>query len=95
MNKDIYDDHASAYPNDSRIEGFFFQIKYVEEMLHREKEQHMSYYWNNNTQSNGYANGLRPDGSCANWGVRVYPKIKTEIIAEMHILTFLNMPIKM
>ena len=76
VNKDIYDDHASAYPNDSRIEGDFLPNQVCGgNAPPREGATYMSYYWNNNTQSNGYLpNGLRPDGSCANWGVRVYPK---------------------
>jgi hypothetical protein len=76
VNKDVYDDHASAYPNDSRIEGDFLPNQVCGgNAPPREGATYMSYYWNNNTQSNGYLpNGLRPDGSCANWGVRVYPK---------------------
>ena len=76
MNKDVYDDHASAYPNDSRIEGDFLPNQVCGgNAPPREGATYMSYYWNNNTQSNGYLpNGLSPDGSCANWGVRVYPK---------------------
>ncbi len=76
VNKNIYDSHASTYSGDTRLEGDFLPNQVCGgNAPPREGATYMSYYWNNNSSSNGYRpNGLNPNGSCANWGVRVYPK---------------------
>jgi len=76
VNKNIYDSHASTYPGDIRIEGDYLPNQVCGgNAPPREGATYMSYYWNNNSNSNGYRpNGLNSNGTCANWGVRVYPK---------------------
>ena len=87
VNADMYDDHANTYPGDLRIEGDFLENQVCGgNAPPKQGATFISYYWNNNTNSNGYApNGIRPsNGTCANWGVRVYPKRTRTRYANAH-----------
>lgn len=87
VNANIYDDHAGTYPDDTRLEGEFLEDQVCGgNAPPKEGATYISYYWNNNSNSNGYApNGIRPsNGSCANFGVRVYPKRTRTRYANAH-----------
>lgn len=87
VNANIYDDHAASYPGDLRLEGEFLENQVCGGSAPpRKGATYISYYWNNNSNSNGYApNGIRPsNGTCANFGVRVYPKRTRTRYANAH-----------